>query len=110
MSLDLEALSLIYNGSAAEIIRKILRRKNAHRTTLGEPWRTRGLRRCSRTPASPASRRREAFPSYCAPELTHQAQAKARVEIDERFKGVFNEPRFRRRTVVDKRGRRTEAR
>ena len=55
------------------------------------------------------------FPKVCpqtdaAPRLlTLSSQAKARVEIDERFKGVFVDPKFRRKTTVDKRGRKTAA-
>jgi hypothetical protein len=31
------------------------------------------------------------------------------VEIDQRFSGVFDDPKFKRQTVVDKRGRATGA-
>jgi len=47
-------------------------------------------------------------PSHATPSHAHGTrQAQARVEIDERFKGVFDDPKFRRRAVVDKRGRKT---
>ena len=36
-------------------------------------------------------------------------QAKSKVEIDQRFSGVFSDPKFKRSTVVDKRGRATGA-
>ena len=36
-------------------------------------------------------------------------QAKSKVEIDQRFSGVFSDPKFKRQTVVDKRGRATGA-
>ena len=38
-----------------------------------------------------------------------RAQAKSKVEIDQRFSGVFSDPKFKRQTVVDKRGRATGA-
>lgn len=40
----------------------------------------------------------------------HATQAKSRVEIDQRFSGVFDDPKFKRHTVVDKRGRASGAR
>ena len=41
--------------------------------------------------------------------LLTQPQAKSRVEIDQRFSGIFSDPKFKRQTVVDKRGRATGA-
>jgi hypothetical protein len=35
-------------------------------------------------------------------------QATARVEIDQRFSAVFSDAKFKRKTVVDKRGRKTQ--
>jgi hypothetical protein len=90
--------------------------------------RTRASRRCTATRASHASPRRGAArlrrggcvgatPLPCAASLNPcagcgapAAQAKAGVEIDKRFAGVFNDPKFKRKTVVDKRGRLTEPR
>ena len=43
-------------------------------------------------------------------QLTQRGrQAKSKVEIDQRFSGVFSDPKFKRQTVVDKRGRATGA-
>ena len=40
------------------------------------------------------------------PAPPRRAQAKGKVEIDERFQGVFSEARFQQSVTVDKRGRR----
>ena len=59
----------------------------------------------------PKARVEAARKHRCAVHLTPPVltQAKSRVEIDQRFADVFNDPKFKRQTVVDKRGRATGA-
>ena len=69
--------------------------------------RTRALLLCTAILVSPAFRRcgGRLLCAQCPYSLA--LQAKARVEIDERFSSMFEDAKFKRTTVVDKRGRKT---